>query len=90
MKKVIFVAAMLSFSIIAVGQNQNPSEASQKVVEDSWAKAAKEKAANDEAVAKQRKAEEERRNEEKSRAIDDLIKEVDAEKPKSSGKVVPQ
>ncbi|MBL4708628.1 MAG: hypothetical protein JKY48_09350 [Flavobacteriales bacterium] len=90
MKTLLIGITFSLFSLASFGQTSSPSEQSKKVVEESWAKAQKDKAINDEEVARQRKAEEAKREEERNKALDNLIKKVDAEKPKSTGTVTPQ
>lgn len=90
MKTLLIGIGFSLFSLVSFGQTVSPSEESQKVVEESMYKAQKEKSINDEKVEQQREAEQTQEAEKKSQAIDDLMKKVDADKPKPTGTVTPQ
>jgi L-lactate permease len=57
MKRSIIGAIVLLLCSSAFAQYDDPKAAAKKAQEDAWAKATKEKAANDAIVAKQREAE---------------------------------
>lgn len=79
------LATLLFINPAFAQYDDNAREAAQKAQQDAWAKAQKDKAANDAAVQRQREAEERRRDAERAAALDKLFDNPDNNSNKKGG-----